>query len=423
MGVGEMKRDRFWTGLALVALLALAGCEASDDGRDRNFDGPWTRHTIDDSLRGADGVRVADVNGDGLPDVATGWEEGDATRVYLHPGPDDVRDRWPAVTVGRTPSAEDAMFVDLDDDGHVDVVSCLEGHAQRVIVNWGPSDPDDILDPEAWESEAIEATMGRSWMFAVPMDVDGQRGIDLVIGAKQEGAVLAWLESPDDPRDLGAWTLHEIAPAGWVMSIDVADINGDGSPDILVSDRQGPSHGVYWYEHPDDPDTLRQPWVQHLVGARGRSPVFLGPVFDGNGRLEGIVVPSGATRLTLYGRENEAGDLWSEQDIPYPKRLGTPKAAAIGDIDLDGELDVAVSCTDLSGWEDGVVWLPSAALPGDGTEPEKMGISGAQGEKFDRMELIDLDRDGDLDVLTTEEEQGFGVIWYENPMLPAEDED
>ena len=34
---------------------------------------PWPRHTIDDSSRGADGVRLADVNGDRLPDIVTGW--------------------------------------------------------------------------------------------------------------------------------------------------------------------------------------------------------------------------------------------------------------------------------------------------------------------------------------------------------------
>ena len=49
-------------------------------------EGPWARHTIDDSSKGADGIRLADINGDGLPDIATGWEEGGIVRAYLHPG-------------------------------------------------------------------------------------------------------------------------------------------------------------------------------------------------------------------------------------------------------------------------------------------------------------------------------------------------
>ena len=61
---------------------------------------PWTMHIIDDSSRGADGVRMADVNGDGYLDIATGWEEGGVVRMYLNPGPRRARQSWPGVTVG-----------------------------------------------------------------------------------------------------------------------------------------------------------------------------------------------------------------------------------------------------------------------------------------------------------------------------------
>jgi len=57
-------------------------------------------------------------------------------------------------------------------------------------------------------------------------------------------------------------------------------------------------------------------------------------------------------------------------------------------------------------------------------------ISGAPGEKFDLVLLLDLDRDGDLDVMTMEERdatfgtirgmgRGLGVIWHENPTRQA----
>ena len=51
---------------------------------------PWARHVIDASEKGADGVRLADVNGDGLPDIATGWEQSGVVKAYLHPGVDDA---------------------------------------------------------------------------------------------------------------------------------------------------------------------------------------------------------------------------------------------------------------------------------------------------------------------------------------------
>ena len=42
-------------------------------------------------------------------------------------------------------------------------------------------------------------------------------------------------------------------------------------------------------------------------------------------------------------------------------------------------------------------------------------LGGRAATKFARAEVIDLDGDGDLDVVTCEERESLGVIWYENP--------
>ena len=65
---------------------------------------PWKRHIIDNTSRGADGVRLADVNGDSRPDIVTGWEEGGVVRVYFHPGNAKAKEPWPHVEVGRVKS-------------------------------------------------------------------------------------------------------------------------------------------------------------------------------------------------------------------------------------------------------------------------------------------------------------------------------
>ncbi len=101
--------------------------------------GPWERHTIDNSSRGADGVRLVDVNDDGLADITTGWEEGGVIRVYLNPGPAEAKKAWPAVTVGQVKSPEDAVFADLDGDGAVDVITCEERDNLGVIWYENPS--------------------------------------------------------------------------------------------------------------------------------------------------------------------------------------------------------------------------------------------------------------------------------------------
>ncbi len=144
-------------------------------------DEPWLRHTIDDSSKGADGVRLADANGDGLMDIATGWEEGGVVRAYLHPGRGKEKQKWPAVTVGKVKSAEDAVFADLDGDGAMDVVSSCEGGTRSMFVHWAPKDHSAFLDSTKWQTETIPATEKKqSWMYALPMQVDGKHGTDLI---------------------------------------------------------------------------------------------------------------------------------------------------------------------------------------------------------------------------------------------------
>ena len=38
-------------------------------------------------------------------------------------------------------------------------------------------------------------------------------------------------------------------------------------------------------------------------------------------------------------------------------------------------------------------------------------------EKYDNVQLTDVDQDGDLDVVTSEENLKLGVIWFENPWV------
>ena len=400
-------------------LLLAAICHL--DAYAQNKPTAWKRHTIDDTSRGADGVRLADVNGDGLMDITTGWEEGGVIRVYLHPGPKKVAEAWPAVTVGKVRSPEDAVFVDLDGDGATDVVSSCEGRPRTMYVHWAPRDKKRYLDSKAWKTEAIPATAGKqSWMFAMPMQIDGRDGVDLIVSSKGRGASVGWLQSPKNPRDLTAWKYHRLYDAGWIMSLVASDVDGDGDPDVVCSERRGKGRGVLWLENPGAKAAASgAKWAEHRVGGAGREVMFLDVAdLDGDGR-DDIVVPIKDTEIHVFRRIGKSADKnadkWSTQIIRLPGELiGRAKGIHVADLNLDGRQDLIFSCEGAKQPKSGVVWLSYRDKPTD-KQWQLHDLSGPAGVKFDILQTVDMDGDGDLDVLTCEERDNLGVFWYENP--------
>jgi hypothetical protein len=393
----------------VFALLALHDIRASD------FDQPWQRHVIDDSSRGADGTRLADANGDGLLDVVTGWEQGGIVRVYLHPGHDRVRDAWPAVTVGSAASVEDAVLVDLDGDGAMDVVSCCEGNRQAMLVHWARADR--YLDPDAWSTQEIPASRNQCrWMFAAAMDVDMDGQVDVVAGGKGPGSQLGWWKVPKDrPRDLSGWLWHPMRrKLGWVMSIETVDMDADGDVDVLFTDRKGDRTGCFWLEHPGIQD-VEQPWPERLVGVRGREAMFLSRADLDRDGLEDVIVAMRPHTIVVCRRLDRKGTQWRSSEIKIPLTFGSAKDAAAADLDGDGSLEIVFSTEGANNGKYGIGRIVDPL----GDQPRFTSISGVDGVKHDLVELIDLDGDGDLDLLTCEEVKNLGVIWYENPSSPT----
>jgi FG-GAP-like repeat len=405
-------------GLSAVAVcICLTGIPTAQQS------GPWKRHTIDASSLGADGVRAADANGDGKLDLVTSWEQGGLTRVYLADRASSGTP-WKTITVGKSPDAEDAVFFDADGDGDLDIISSAEGGSRRIQIHWAPSVTSYARESE-WRTETLYSD-GSQWMFAVPMDVDRQRGRDIIVGGKNERASIGWLESPADPRRVSDWKFHRLSDAGWIMSLIVKDMNRDGLPDVLLSDRFGAMAGVRWLENPGpNSAALNGPWTNHWIGLRERAPMLIDAAdLDGDG-VEEIVVPhylKDDFRLSILKRSNaNSADTWTEHEIRYPTIAGRPKAVAIGDIDLDGRRDLVLSCEQASNGKRGIIWLRYRESPFHG-DWVVFDLSGPEGIKFDLNLLLDVDADGDLDVINSEENDsardgkpGLGVVWYENP--------
>ena len=400
-----------------ITLLLLVGCLCS--GLLTGLAKPWKRHTIDSYSKaagklGADGVRLADVNGDGLLDITTGWEQGGAIVVYQNPGPAKARAAWPSVTVGRVVSPEDAMFIDLDNDGNLDVVSSCEGSARTMYIHWAPPKRGDYWNPSAWRTEAIPATKGKQlWMFAAPARLDCRGAAELFVSSKGGNASIGFLvrKDPDSlARDAGGFEYVKLRSAGWIMSLEPLDMDGDGDTDLIYSDRRGANRGVGWLENPGSA-TIRKPtaWKDHLLGGQGKEVMFLDAAdLDGDDDTD-IVCTTRSQQLLIF---KKADTKWDVDTLPNPYGLPHGKAVAIGDVNGDGRPDL-VHTTNTGGNRKvpGVSWLEQAE-----SKWAVHNIGGSVGVKFDLIELVDLDKDGDLDAITCEESDNLGVFWYENPL-------
>jgi hypothetical protein len=393
-----------------TACLVFLSCAASAAA-----EGPWKRHVIDDASKGADGVRLADVNGDGLPDIVTGWEQGGAVRLCVNPGPARVACKWPAVSVGNVPDVEDAVCVDLDGDGAADVVSCAEGKARVVSIHWAPQPRESLLDAAAWRTEPLAASAGAMmWMFALPLQVDGLHGIDLIAGGKGPGAGLGWFQAPREPRKLVDWKWHELRPVGWLMSIVSSDMDSDGDTDIVFSGRKGGRSGAFWLENPGPGAAQSKSWTEHAIGGLGQQAMFLQLADLDRDGLEDVLLAVQPKEILWLRRLDRSGIKWQSHSIALPEPTGIAKAVSAGDIDGDGRLDLVFSCEQAKSPAHGLMWL-SAVGPPDSGKWTPHALSGSDGVKHDLVALVDLDRDGDLDAITTEEVKNLGVIWYENP--------
>jgi len=401
-------RDSLLSCFVLIPLLGVWNCASVW------AETPWKRHTIDDTSRGADGARPMDINGDGLMDLATAWEEGGLARVYLHPGPAKCHSPWPRVTVGKVKSPEDSVLADLDGDGAADVISSCEGGTKTLFVHWAPSAAEDYLKQAAWKTEPIPVTAkARMWMYCAPLQIDGRHGVDLVAGAKGPGAAVGWLQAPLHPRQLDQWKWHSLYQAGWIMSVETIDLDGDGDHDLVVSDRKGKSRGVLWLENPGA-DQATGSWREHRLGGHDHEVMFL-DVADANrdGRLD-IVAMTIADGIHFYLQQAGDTPTWQRHKVDPPQNTGRGKAVRLADLNDDERLDLVVSCETSNPPKSGVVWMTYRQELTDRTW-ETHTISGPEGIKFDQIQLIDIDGDGDRDLVTCEERAGLGLFWYENP--------
>ena len=201
-------------------------------------------------------------------------------------------------------------------------------------------------------------------------------------------------------------------------STAVADLNGDGKPDIAVSYTFHPGdstaeHGfvAVYLQNPASPGTFLAPTKYGV----GDEPLCLavGDV-NGDGKPDIVVVNSGGNSVTtphahtvsvLLQDPSNPGQFLAPVDYPTGK---APNAVAIGDLNGDGKPDLAVAD------ETGIsVLLQSSAAPGTFLPLATLAL----GAPASSVAIADLNGDQKLDLAAA---SGSSVaVFLQNPATPG----
>ncbi len=325
----------------------------------------------------AEDVAIGDMNGDGWPDVLAACELSHLI-YFQNPGKDIRNARWerviPPATVDRG-SFIRVFCADFNDDGRLEVTSPNKG-AQDVNrqtkslhpISWFEVKGDPLNGN--WEEHELTSVIIPE--NSRPVDLDGDGDID-IIGASRGEERIMWFENLGEPTI--SFREHSIEvkkddkpfPVQGV-NIDFEDFNADGRLDILICDRPY-RNNIGWIAQPEDPSgewnfipigTVNPDQLIGIVIADingdGNPDVMTGTYSSAPRNKDGEkTVNDVLGRLAWFEHPGNAYDVWIRHDFSRRIRGMFDKFIPV-DLDKDGDMDF-VTTRGNSYPYDGVLWL------------------------------------------------------------------
>jgi hypothetical protein len=210
---------------------------------DKDLDKPFIEHVISDPATqppfSAHGLGVGDINGDGRLDIIT------PHGYWLQPA-DAARTPWQWIPAQLGPDAGPMAIVDVNLDGLPDVISSSPHQAGVWWFEQGKE-----AGKITFTQHLIDDSFSQSHALAVA-DINGDGQPDIVTGKRKwahgthgdvrpdDPPVLYWYEMQRNGRGQVTWVRHQIDDnSGVGLQVLVVDINHDGKPDIVVSNKLG----------------------------------------------------------------------------------------------------------------------------------------------------------------------------------------
>lgn len=308
-------------------------------------------------------VRAADVNGDGLIDLVSAWDQSQPVQIHLQRRGATGAIRFETVTLaGNIPviSVAGLEIADFDQDGRLDIAvlikeslltgaSCLDNEVPQagssdlngvILLYFGPTDSAQANQALAWIGQEVKSSYllgagdasvapeigGFTSMAVGDLDMDGDP--DIVVAwnpaCNQLPEVLVFTnDGPGAVRVNGTWTVQAISDpfncteltrnCSEVRDVALGDIDRDGDLDIVATFPFAGSMNVRWYRNPalvaEDADGIcyrhDDTWKVGSIGqvATGADIVRLGDI-DSDGILDAVVRSAGGGVIQWFKGPN-----------------------------------------------------------------------------------------------------------------------
>ena len=365
-----------------------------------------------DSAQGsaALGVALADLDGDGKPDLAsTSFTE---SSVLVRRNGSSVGtigfEARSVAAVGANPNRLTAA--DIDGDGKLDLL-VANGNSNTVSILRNASTSVGTISLEA----AVGASVGTGPVGIAVGDIDGDGKLD-VLTTNQDGRSVTVLRNTStpgtasfDPAVNSSLTLSgNLRPFG----IAVGDLDGDDKPDVVVGYQGGTEIAVL--RNTSTAGSISFAAITSASMGTTPSDVTTGDV-DGDGKLDVVVSNFGSNSVSVLRNISTVGSIGFAIKVDIAVGA-SPSPVALSDIDGDGKPDI-VAGNFTSGAGTTVSLLRNASTVGSISFASKIDLTVGTGPRA--IALADIDGDGKPDLATGNDNTSVSLLRNLGLPVPA----